>query len=189
MAQIIHHDVTSQIWRAMSALTADGAGFTADLLRGILGPAHWRALDRYFKMLLREDIVRASGRGRYHVKPLAATAPPPLVPTANETTRQHQQQVWSALRMLAGGTPHDIALHASTDSETISEKEALVFCQALEKTGYLKRISARPRPVYRLLPGMNSGPRAPLILRQPPGVYDINLMRWVPAQAQLGVRP
>lgn len=91
------------------------------------------------------------------------------------------QCLWNAIRnaFKQGFEPRDLAHFASTDEVRISIRTALDYCRDLDRAGYLiplNDVRSRSRdadPMWRLDPRMNTGPRAPLILKTRL-VYDPN---------------
>jgi hypothetical protein len=98
------------------------------------------------------------------------------------TQGQGRQQMWNAMRILKVFRPVDLAFNASTDDHTVAESEAVSYCAALCKAGYL---SDRPAAGYMLLPSMWTGPHPPQIQRTKQ-VYDPNLRRVVWARIEGG---
>ncbi len=87
-----------------------------------------------------------------------------------------QGNMWRAIRGLPSFTALDVAAHACTETCPVEERDALDYCQALVRAGYLRVLrKARPghRPAtYKLV--RNTGPRPPRE-RRVRGVWDDNL--------------
>jgi hypothetical protein len=91
------------------------------------------------------------------------------------------QALWNAMRspaFRAGFTIDDIVQWASTDEAKISVNYAGRYIKALGATGYL----IADRKVWRLLPDMNTGPKAPKFMNMKI-VYDFNSRRPINAVA------
>jgi hypothetical protein len=71
-----------------------------------------------------------------------------------------QAHMWSAIRRLGQFSRLELILAASTDEVAISAQAAARFLWRLTRAGYLIRVGGRS-PVWRLKPGMNTGPEPP----------------------------
>lgn len=91
------------------------------------------------------------------------------------TQGRGRQQMWNAMRILKVFRPSDLAFNASTSDHQVAESEAVTYCAALCKAGYL---SDRPAAGYMLIPTMWSGPHPPQIQRTKQ-IYDPNLRKVV----------
>lgn len=89
--------------------------------------------------------------------------------------------MWRAMRMLKGAWSwRDLAFAAATDDLRVDEQDARDYCQHLAAAGYLRVVEAgkgggRGIPGrYCFVPGMNTGPRPPMVQRLKT-VFDPNL--------------
>ena len=94
-----------------------------------------------------------------------------------------RETMWRSMKMLPMFTAQDLALTATTSRCTVSPVDAADYCKHLLAAGYLALVhegdkdgkGARPlRAVYKLLPGMRTGPLAPMVQRTKV-VFDPNL--------------
>ncbi|WFE92283.1 hypothetical protein K1718_13235 [Roseibium porphyridii] len=89
-----------------------------------------------------------------------------------------QANMWKAMRAVSQFNKHELAVVATTDEVTVSVETASRYARLLDQAGYLQVLKAGgpgvPR-VWRLKPSMNTGPKAPKILRSKM-VYDSNRM-------------
>ncbi len=89
------------------------------------------------------------------------------------------EQMWRAMRIMKQFTAKDLALHATTDTVSVSVATAKSYCSMLLACGYLaclQKANARRQATYRLMPDRNSGPLAPQIQRVKQ-VFDPNSKR------------
>lgn len=89
-----------------------------------------------------------------------------------------QAQMWNAMRGICrqGFTVDDLVLYASTDIVPVTTETAKSYVKHLAAAGFFRRLREgrpRERALYRLRPGMDTGPQAPVILRTHV-VYDQN---------------
>lgn len=94
-----------------------------------------------------------------------------------------RDQMWRSMKMLSIFTSVDLSIAASTNFKKVSHGYAKNYIRALLKAGYLKIInkpnaSQGINPVYRLLPGKNTGPLSPIVKRNL-SVFDPNLKQIV----------
>ncbi|WP_341992288.1 hypothetical protein [Azorhizobium sp. AG788] len=79
-----------------------------------------------------------------------------------------QEQMWRALRNLGTVTYIELAHAASTDEVSVDPVAARAYLKVLGKAGYLV-VAQASKPgkaaVWRLKPGMNTGPLPPLVMR------------------------
>lgn len=82
-----------------------------------------------------------------------------------------QKAIWNAIRnaaFLRGFTAQDLVGHSSTDTVTLERSAVQTYIQMLAKAGYLIQLD-KGGPgrlsIWRLDPGMNTGPLPPIILR------------------------
>jgi hypothetical protein len=96
---------------------------------------------------------------------------PTRLPRLNKygkVVRSGTEAMWNAIRALTSFEASELALSASTEERPIALETAKTYCRRLFEAGYLKetRTGTPGRPaVYRLKPGMNTGPLPPQILR------------------------
>jgi hypothetical protein len=174
-------------WRIMQALDADYGYFTAATLIAISGVKSRRGVDHYLAFLVEEKILRRTpaksggpARHRYTIERKGSA--PPGSRAANATVARQQQALWTAMRCIRSFTRQELALAASVDTLTVSLSVASTYLQALAGVGYVAKTGGENRTTafYRLIPGCNTGPRAPIVLPGR-GLYDVNLMREVAA--------
>lgn len=91
------------------------------------------------------------------------------------TQGQGRQHMWKAMRILKNFTTIELAFNSSTDDHRVADSEAITYCAALCKAGYL--VGKYPQR-YQLIPSMWTGPQPPQIQRTRQ-VYDPNLKRVV----------
>lgn len=101
------------------------------------------------------------------------------------------QCMWNLMRGPLGSkgfSYRDLMHWGRTDETTITASYAKSFIKLLHRAGYLIQLDAgnpRKPATWRLAPKMNSGPRAPMILRTKL-VYDPNRLEVVgPAEAEI----
>ena len=104
-----------------------------------------------------------AGRGQ-RVFQVSETAPEILPPDAIGTPRGN---MWRAMQMMQAFSAADVAVHATTDTVTVSIEDASAWCQMLTRAGYLRVVRKAAPPVkaavYRLV--QNTGPRPPELRR------------------------
>ncbi|WP_153769254.1 hypothetical protein [Labrenzia sp. CE80] len=87
-----------------------------------------------------------------------------------------QEQIWNAIRALKTFETKELTIAAGTDEVSISRETVQTYVVHLESAGYLqalRRGKGRTPGIWRLKPSMNTGPKAPKILRSKM-VYDVN---------------
>lgn len=85
-----------------------------------------------------------------------------------------QAHVWTAIRRLREFTTAELAIAASTDEVAITASTTKSYLSRLARAGYLVNVrGARRLSVWRLKPGMNTGPEPPRILTSG-AVFDAN---------------
>lgn len=92
------------------------------------------------------------------------------------TMGQGITNLWRSMRGLSQFTPHDLALHSTTDSVLVAENTARTYCGMLLRANYLrvleKAVPGKRQATYKLI--RNTGPLPPQIQRVKQ-VYDLNL--------------
>jgi hypothetical protein len=112
----------------------------------------------------------------------------PRLNKKGETIVTSRESMWRSMKMLSTFTARDLALTATTSRRAVAPVDAADYCKHLLAAGYLALVSdggkdgkgARPlRAVYMLLPGMRTGPLAPMVQRAKV-VFDpnINKVMW-----------
>ena len=79
-----------------------------------------------------------------------------------------QQQLWTAMRQLGQFSYPELIMAASTDELIIGELTGRTYIKRLVAVGYLTAVvpgGPKKPAVWKLRPGMNTGPKAPRILR------------------------
>ncbi len=93
------------------------------------------------------------------------------------TQGRAREQMWTTMRILGDFDYRDLAVAASTEEHNVNPEDAKDYIKHLLKAGYLVR-KTKPMPGqparYRLLPSMDTGPRAPMVQRVKQ-VFDPNL--------------
>ncbi len=79
-------------------------------------------------------------------------------------------RMWKALRVLKEFSVRELVHAASVEGAVIAHNEAKTYCSWLVRGGYLIRTESKR---YRFIPGRDTGPRAPQILRIKQ-LYDTN---------------
>lgn len=171
---------TEQLWHIMTTLQRHYGGFTAEIVVALAGPQHRGLAKRYFSFLAREGVIREGDAGfsieRSGFAPPARRAASPVVDAC-------EQAMWTALRAGTTLAAAELAMMASTEKHVVSEIMARSYLAALGRAGYVRRIDATR--LCRLVPRMNSGPRAPVL--ENGAAFDLNLMRPVNVTAQPAV--
>lgn len=141
------------------------------------------------------DHQHDQGRGGTKQNVYRLLKTPRTLPPLNRSgkpPRQHvgQQYMWNVLRKGGVWTARDLAAFASTDDVIISRDTATSYLYRLNQAGYIITVvepwSNNPGQ-YRLHPGKNTGPSAPMILRSKM-VFDPNLDE-VPGTIEAEVAP
>ena len=79
-----------------------------------------------------------------------------------------RETMWRSMKMLPMFTAQDLALTATTSRCTVSPVDAADYCKHLLAAGYLALVregGKDGKAVYKLLPGMRTGPLAPMVQR------------------------
>lgn len=99
-----------------------------------------------------------------------------------------QENMWRTIKILKDFSPLEVAVHASTDTVRVSEGAAKSYLARLAWAGYIKRVRRMDRGRYRFLPGADTGPLAPMIMRSR-FVFDpnVNEVRGPGSDAVLGI--
>lgn len=124
----------------------------------------------YLLRLRRAKIIERIGRigGVY-----ALRARPKTPPQRNP----EQQYLWNAMRTLKAFTLNEVCYAAAAGTQKIPKPFARRYLQRLVDAGFLtpgKPTGADAELVYRLKPGMNTGPSAPLVIKMV-AVFDPNM--------------
>jgi hypothetical protein len=170
-------------WAVMLGLSDQGFCIR-DVYRRTNGPAY-RTVKEYVLHCARVGAIAPCGgrpgvAGRtttlYRVATPMAAAPILRRPDFADDRGRRAQQLWTAMRGLRVFGIAEIAVAASTDEITVSPRRAREFIRDLVTAGYVAEVGQRSGPFqqaqWRLLPHMNSGPRAPAFTKQ--GVVDRN---------------
>lgn len=100
----------------------------------------------------------------------------PRVTATGEPVTQgdKRRRIWQSIRILHKGfTFQEIISAASTDTSPVSQEDVRRYVQFLAKAKYLKKLGPGRPARYMLLPGKNTGPKAPMIQRNK-DVFDPN---------------
>ncbi|MFD2676047.1 hypothetical protein [Camelimonas lactis] len=177
-------------WRVMVALNDEYGHFSTPVLAAVFEERHRKTLERYAENLLAVGAIelvaipRTGAKGsRNAYRIVHAGEAPPVVGRIG--VGRKQQALWTAMRNLPAFSPLELSVTASTDDIAVTRELASSYIRDLLRAGYLAELSGARSPsnrlqtVYRLLPRRNTGPRAPIVLRQEQACFDVNLMRTV----------
>lgn len=165
-------------WMLIRYLDARG-GFTRDDVKRRLPDAEARdAFDGYMDALVRAGFVASSGGNFYRVARKQVEAPRLTQAGRQKVHATRQSYLWRAMKMLGFFSVDDLVAASSSPELEISAAFANTYADELAAAGYLLSRSERGRTVFRLRPGMNTGPAAPQVLRAR-FVWDPNLCRVV----------
>lgn len=92
-----------------------------------------------------------------------------------------QQALWTAMRSLAQFTFTELAFAAQT-TKKVNVDTVSRYCARLLRAGYLLKLTEKRPAVYRLQPAMNTGPKAPKMVRVDLA-YDPNHKTFYPKDA------
>ena len=174
-------------WRLMSVLDRHFGSFTSAALTDLAGTGHRHTVEAYLAFLRSEGIVSIVSSNRngacveHHYTLARKGEAPPLRRSAGADMGLRQQALWTAMRSLPTFSPAELAMAASTEALTIPADTARSYVFDLKHAGLLHELAPR---TYRLLPARNSGPRAPIVLREQKAVFDVNTMRTVKVTAR-----
>ncbi|GHE63802.1 hypothetical protein GCM10019059_24130 [Camelimonas fluminis] len=171
-------------WRVMETLQKEYGYFSVAVLSAVF-PGKGQAAIRTYLVNLHDmgaiELVGTQQANTAAYRIVNHGEAPPLV--GRLAGGRQQQALWTAIRSLGTFSALELAVSASTDDQEITQRAAAAFARDLVKIGYLAEVATtrspanRTKPVYRLLPRRNTGPRAPIILRQEQASFDVNLMR------------
>lgn len=188
---IVHNEMPSARQRIWSTIRARRVGIEQQALAAAAGTTRSLVQD-YVKGLLKAGYLRVSEE--YRVRGPAVRRIHDLVRDCGwEAPRVGRdghavlqgavnEAMWSTMRrlFLIGDFDYrELAAHASTRSRAISQNTAQTYVLRLAHAGYLVQVQAASGPRarlarYRLRKTMDTGPRAPRILRSK-AVFDVNL--------------
>jgi hypothetical protein len=173
-------------WRVMSALQKHHGGFTLRILVDIVGDEQRKAVRAYLSGLVDENVLTAEASAPVgglvtHTYRIINPGEAPPLRTADKGARQ--RVLWNAIRSMKMFREAEIAVAASTEELPIGRDAAGEYIRELVAAGYLAKAGQDANrfatPIYRLLPGMNTGPRAPIVMTKARRCFDLNLMRAV----------
>lgn len=176
------------IWQAIRARKADFS--LADLADSTRQPVD--TVRSYVKCLMAAGLVAQAASGRYDLVRDTGIEAPRLRKDGTPVPTTSRDAMWRAIRMLKGTWSwRDLAFAATTDDLIVSEVDAQDYCKHLAAAGYL-RVVERGKGIggtrgrkgtnggiparYCFVPGMNTGPRPPMVQRLKT-VFDPNLGR------------
>lgn len=186
-------------WSKVRELGRDGAEFTlADIVGWSNGSSRKTAGD-FVRRLVDKGYAEAAGwrteNSRRHRTYRLLKRPTDTPTLGRGGTAGLQgcgvQQMWTAMRALDGFTIAELTMTASTDDHAVRYQTARDYVRRLINAGYLVGRSQRDPNlphVYRLKPSMNTGPKAPKILRTK-FIYDPNRGAIMGAAEAEEVRP
>lgn len=115
----------------------------------------------------------------YKVRDLRAPAPTQRRPDFADDRGRRAQQLWTAIRALRHFTIRELAVAASTEAVSITQRRAREYVATLASAGYVAEVGHRAHPGliarWRLMPAKNTGPKAPATLAGGTILYDRNL--------------
>ena len=171
------------LWALIRSLGRDGSFRVADVVMAVRGNirssdvlAYARALERA-GILVRELSIPDDPRYRVdlrHVETPRLRADGSVLAVARRTAL-----MWRSIKMLGLFTADNLAVAASLPDLAITPEQAGRYADDLTAGGYLISQSLK---LYRLKPGMNTGPAAPRVLRAR-FIWDANLCRVMGAAA------
>lgn len=141
---------------------------------------HRQTIRDFVKRLEKGEFIRAVGNVEHDAVQYELVKDQPEAPRLRRDGSpardmgRGQDQMWRAIKMLGEFTARDIAIHATTDDVQVRLNAAASYLKHLHRAGYLKVTQAgKPghKPgsghmaTYRLIPGMNTGPMAPQVMR------------------------
>ncbi len=92
----------------------------------------------------------------------------PRLNKKGEAVITSRDSMWRSMKMLPVFTAQDLALTATTSRRAVSALDAADYCKHLHAAGYLAVVregGPGVKTVYKLLPGMRTGPLAPMVQR------------------------
>ena len=164
-----------RIWVAIRELGKSGGTFTS------LDVARLSGVDRskgkikaYLAGLDRAGFIRAimRQRGAYSVYELVndcGVDAPRINTRGRILPPSGRNRMWKAMRILGTFTTRELVYAASIPDAPVAEQEADYYCKYLCRGGYLRGGKGR----WAFIPAMNTGPKAPQILRVQK-LYDPN---------------
>ncbi|ENO80303.1 hypothetical protein [Thauera sp. 63] len=191
-----------RIWTAIRALGI-GQPWTLEEIvaatrfdRDLAGTVDLATLRSYVICLVAAGIVREMGGERVRGSTVRKTyalmcdegvdAPRVRKNGTRVTQGLAQEQMWRALRMLAGAdiNARELAAHATSSAAKVTVVAAGDYLYTLETAGYLDLVRRGRSGVmnrYRLRPNRNTGPKPPMVCRAKV-VFDPNLSEvvWAP---------
>ena len=161
------------MWAAMLKLTREAGRFCARDVQGLSNSADKRSVLTYIKALEKAGYVEllnpdAPPRAARYYRVLRRVRRAPRLRRDGQPAmeRRGQQQMWNAMRQMGSFDWHELAAVASTDDCAVKPSTARRYMGMLHRAGYLTCLN-RPAPGrrgrWRLR--INSGPRAPVIVR------------------------
>lgn len=175
-------------WRIMTGLQMHYGEFTSRVVVDLAGVGHRKTIENYLAFLAAERVVRVvesrmeAGARVTNVYRIVNLGDAPPMRRGDSSLGQRQQAMWTAIRSLGTFRVPELAEAAATD-EAIPRETAAGYVADLLKAGYLTIAGHAPESrrftLYRLVPSRNTGPRAPIVMRQERACFDLNLMRTV----------
>lgn len=174
------------IWQAIRAERVDfGLNDLVDVTRQPVATVR-----SYLQCLIAGGMICQVAPGRYDLTRDTGIEAPRLRKDGSQVPPTARESMWRAMRMLRGTWSwRDLAFAATTDDLIVSEVDARNYCQHLAAAGYL-RVAERGKgtggvkgrkgsgggipDTYCFVPGMNTGPRPPMVQRLKT-VFDPNL--------------
>lgn len=168
------------LWHIMTTLDRAYDFFLEETVVALAGSNLRLTAKHYIEFLVSEGVLRKKS-DRYQIDRHGFA--PPLRRSASPVKSREQQAMWTALRSCGPIKAAELALMASTEERIISLGAAKLY---LGRLRVLRILHCDPdSQAFRLLPGKNTGPRAPIVEGE---AFDINLMRPVNVTAQPSVK-
>lgn len=168
-------------WRLIRAAAAAGAGtFTISEIAGETN-AQRQSVEHYVARLRAGGFVGLAEPAKinkpnvFRLLKSPTTAPRLRADGSEITIASAQERLWRAMRSLVRFSTRELAYAATVEKHPVLVKTAQRYVNQLACAGYLEAQGASRRPaLYRLKPGMNTGPKPPSILAID-AVWDRNL--------------
>jgi hypothetical protein len=155
------------MWSGIRMFDSDGP-WTVSAVASWSG-AHIASVRDFVRRLVAGGIASALDGGMYRLKE-SPKETPRLRRDGSKAPPCKQQQMWVAMRALARFSTAELAMAASTDDAKVDEVAAQSYIVRLHAAGYLAVVTPAKRriggrAIWRLKPSMNTGPRAPQVMR------------------------
>ena len=170
-------------WSVVRELGKGSAEFTITEIMGRSNGANRQSINEFMKRLVRAGYAEAVGwrlenSRRHRIYRLLKRPVDTPILGRGKGGRQGRcfQQMWNAIRALDTFTVSELAVAATTEDVEVKPSTAMAYVHFLRNAGYLSSREFKNRNmhhVHQLKPSMNTGPRAPKVLRAKI-IYDPN---------------